>query len=112
MSDKIWFKSMDLCSYTCHQKASRSYFIKKYQMPICARCFGLTIGYLLALFIYNNNISLLVYIIMPIPLIIDGLIQLKTVYESTNFRRLITGIIAGIGYMSILIRAIIFLGGR
>ncbi len=106
MIDKIWLKLMRVCSYTCHQKASRSYFIKRYQMPICSRCFGLSIGYLLAILAYNNEIPLLIFILMPIPLILDGLIQLKTAYESTNLKRLITGIIAGIGYMSIIIRLI------
>ncbi len=103
MIDKLWLKSMRFFSHTCHQKASRSYFIKNYQMPICARCLGLTIGYILGFCFFNSSINIIAYILLIIPLIIDGLLQLKTNYESTNLKRLITGIFAGIGYISIFI---------
>ena len=41
---------------------------------------------------------------MMLPLIIDGFVQLLTKYESTNIRRLITGIIFGIGLSAFIVR--------
>ena len=37
-----------------------------------------------------------------LPLTADGLIQYKTAYRSTNPRRLITGILFGFGFFSLL----------
>ncbi len=40
---------------------------------------------------------------LMIPLIIDGFIQLKTQYQSTNTRRFITGVLFGYGLVSIFL---------
>lgn len=90
--EKLWIKSMYVCSPTCHQLPERSFYIGKMQMPICSRCLGIYIGMVLSLFI---NQPWLIFF-APITYI-DGLIQLKTSYISNNRRRLITGIISGIG---------------
>lgn len=101
MSNKIWLKSMNVCAPTCHQRADRSYFIGNYQLPVCARCQGVYLGYLLGLFIYIP----LLLVLLPLTYI-DGFIQLKTEYNSTNSRRLITGVISGIATIQ-LIKALI-----
>lgn len=38
-------------------------------------------------------------ILMMIPLVVDGFVQRLTSYESTNIRRLITGILFGIAFI-------------
>lgn len=97
MSNKIWLKSMNVCTSTCHQRADRSYFIGNYQLPVCARCQGVYLGYLLGLFIYIP----LLLVLLPLTYI-DGFIQLKTEYNSTNSRRLITGVISGIATIQLI----------
>lgn len=82
---------------TCHQLPERSYYLGKWQMPVCARCQGLYIGYLIGLFFYIPIVSLLV----PLTYI-DGLIQLKTAYQSNNRWRLISGILSGIAMIQLL----------
>ena len=45
-----WLKWMDFGKRIgCHQKPERSFFINGYQFPVCARCTGVMIGYLLAI---------------------------------------------------------------
>ncbi len=100
-SDKIWLKSMNVMSPTCHQREDRSYHIGKYQFPVCARCQGVYIGYLVGL-LFTNPL-----LISLIPLTyIEGYIQLKTKYNSSNPRRLITGLLSGIG-TTVLIKNLI-----
>jgi len=41
---------------------------------------------------------------MMLPLVADGFVQLLTKYESTNIRRLITGIVFGIGFSSFIVQ--------
>ena len=41
--------------------------------------------------------------LLLIPLILDGFIQLKTVYESTNLRRVVTGFLFGYGLVSLFV---------
>ncbi|MBR1735701.1 MAG: DUF2085 domain-containing protein, partial [Firmicutes bacterium] len=41
--------------------------------------------------------------LMLLPLIIDGTVQKATSYESTNIKRLITGILCGMGFIFLLI---------
>ncbi len=92
---------------SCHQKPERSFYYKKYQLPVCARCTGLYLGYLVGLIIgIFFNVPIIAAVIMIIPCGLDGFIQLKTNYESTNIRRFILGLIAGIGYLVILVEAI------
>lgn len=46
-------------------------------------------------------------LIMLLPLILDGFIQVLTKYESTNVRRLFTGILFGIGIASLFAQSTI-----
>ena len=86
----------------CHQQPERSYFILGKQMTVCARCLGVYLGVLVGLVIYpfskslNNTklppIRMLAWFFMPI--IIDGLFQSFHVYNSGNYIRTATGLIA------------------
>ncbi len=82
----------------CHQRPERSFFVRGYQMPVCARCEGELIGILAALIAiwFVRPVWWLMALIM-VPMIVDGLIQALTEYESNNWRRLITGMLFGFG---------------
>lgn len=111
-ADLAWIKSMEWCAkyWGCHQMPERSFFIRGYQMPVCARCFGIMLGEVTAIpsafFLSPKGIDLL---ILMIPMVLDGGIQYKTSYRSTNSRRFITGFLFGFSFVSLLIQGILFL---
>lgn len=84
--------------FFCHRLPERSFFIRGKQFPICARCTGILLGYFIGIFLlvigYSNNIFM--ELAFFIPLLIDGLGQYKGMWISTNPRRFVTGILAGI----------------
>ena len=47
--------------------------------------------------------SVPVSLLIMIPMVIDGFVQLKTRYESTNPRRFVTGFFFGWGLMALLL---------
>jgi len=96
------FKFLDF-SY-CHRKPERSFFWRGKQFPTCARCTGIHLGYLSIFVLFTNivYIPFLLSVLMILPTYLDGLIQALTKYESSNIIRVSTGIMAGIGSMSIL----------
>ena len=95
----------------CHQREDRSFQIKGWQFPICSRCTGILTGQLIGLIIYLVRVRIPIYIDILFLLImfLDWFIQFKNIKESTNFRRFITGNLAGIAQTSILIKLILFL---
>lgn len=99
---KIYYTSMRLgCKAGCHQRADRSFSIKGYQFPVCARCTGVLIGYVLAIPCYiSQGTSIVLCVMLAGIMFVDWLLQYKKVLESTNVRRLITGICGGYGVLS------------
>lgn len=86
----------------CHRMPDRSFFYKGHQFPVCARCTGVCIGQLSAILIncmvsVPMHISILLLAIMGF----DWSIQELKIKSSTNFRRLITGILGGFGLFSL-----------
>ena len=101
----------------CHQKQNRSYTLNSNQMPVCARdiglLFGLAIGFSLGIpaekrpHVLSTACQLMhlrrlywataLMILLLGPMIIDGLFQNLTTYESTNLLRTTTGLLFGIG---------------
>ncbi|OGI21077.1 MAG: hypothetical protein A2287_01645 [Candidatus Melainabacteria bacterium RIFOXYA12_FULL_32_12] len=89
----------------CHQKPERSYLIWGYQMPVCVRCFGIYLGIFLGAIIYpffkkfsNTDIPKFKYLwFFLTPLIVDGLCQTLSLYDSPHYMRLFTGILASGG---------------
>lgn len=82
----------------CHQRPDRSFFFRGRQFPLCARCTGVLLGYFLAIPLYvlvpaGMDFCLKTAAIM----LIDWLLQYIGFLESTNFRRLVTGICGGYG---------------
>jgi len=82
----------------CHQIPERSIFIAGKKLPVCARCTGLFLGYLLYPFYINGlpKFSIFAFILMQLPMLIDGTTQFFLNRESTNWLRLLTGFLAGI----------------
>ncbi|MNV70315.1 hypothetical protein D3C71_1632730 [compost metagenome] len=109
--EENWLKFMKYGSKLgCHQKSERSFFIGKYQFPVCARCTGVIIGYiisplLLLTGIYRPYLSLLFCVIM----FMDWYIQYLKIKSSNNIRRLVTGMLGGIGILNIIIYIIQFI---
>lgn len=91
----------------CHRMPERSFFYKGHQFPVCARCTGVFLGQIAAVF-YGlfKETPLFVSIGMLGTMGIDWFIQEIGIKESTNTRRLITGICGGYGLFSIYVLAI------
>ena len=103
---------MNIQFVSCHRKAERSFFWRGKQFPVCARCTGIYLGYL-SFPIFNFDlyyISSLSSILLMLPTIFDGLTQAYLRRESTNFIRLTTGILGGVGAMSLIVNIGTFIG--
>ncbi len=88
----------------CHQMPERSFFCKGYQLPVCARCLGVIIGHIIAIIlILFIDIPLLIGIGFCVIMFVDWLLQYLNIMESTNIRRLITGIFGGMGVIIVSI---------
>ena len=93
----------NLCG--CHQKPERSFFVKGYQFPVCARCFGVWVGYIVGLLLFNiYTVSIFVCIISIIIMFIDWFLQYKKIIISNNIRRFITGTTCGYGLINLTIK--------
>ena len=108
--DKIWIFFMKLFYGTCHQKADRSFFVNNYQFPICARCTGLLIGYILGIIsiFFNFKISILLSVFFIVIMFVDWFIQHKNILYFTNIRKLLTGLFCGlellISYLLVILK--------
>lgn len=97
MNPKAYF-FFDIC-FTCHKRPERSFHYKGKPFPICARCTGLGVGYLLS-FAVLLIVGLFQWWLIPLlilPTTIDGMGQLFGKWQSNNIRRFVTGVPAGIG---------------
>lgn len=101
--DLFWVTCMELGSkYGCHQRPDRSFFIGKYQFPVCARCTGIIMFSPIAFVIYMfKRLPIKVYLIMIAIMGIDGGLQYFKIRESDNLRRFLTGCIGGFGMTSV-----------
>ena len=80
----------------CHQMPERSFSVKGYQFPICARCTGVLLGELVAIIsLFFFQLDLLVSILLLIPMGIDWGLQYIKLFPSNNVRRVITGTLGG-----------------
>ncbi|OWT33348.1 hypothetical protein BGI41_02885 [Methanobrevibacter sp. 87.7] len=93
----------------CHRRPDRTFSYRGHYFPVCARCTGFYIS-IFAYFIYayfvfiNYTVYLMITaILLLVPAAIDGFTQLLGWRESTNYLRLITGLLGGIG-LAILIK--------
>lgn len=95
--------------FCCHNRSDRSFFIRGQKLPLCARCTGIFIGIILGIIIfllYKIKISILILLLFP--LCIDGFSQSFFCYESTNNKRLFTGLLFGISLVNLFIYSTIY----
>ena len=91
-------------TFGCHCRADRSFFWKGKQFPICARCTGELVGMVMAMVsLWFYLPSWWLVLVLMVPMVADGFIQLKTRYESTNLRRLLTGIPFGYSLVAMFV---------
>ncbi len=97
----------------CHQREDRSFFIGEWQFPVCSRCTGILTGQAIGIILYIFSVRIPFYIdfIFLAIMFLDWFIQYKKIKESTNIRRFITGNLAGIAQVSIIIKIILFIIG-
>lgn len=102
-TDRFWRKCMKLGGCTgCHQMPERSFFIKDYQFPVCARCTGVIFGYLIAvpMFLFLGS-RVLFSLLGCFVMLADWSLQALKRKTSTNPRRFLTGILGGYGIMTL-----------
>ncbi len=108
----LWIKAMRI-GYAggCHQIPERSFFIKGWQFPVCARCTGILLGQIIFLILFLVKIYIPIYLcfVFLFIMFLDWLIQYLELKQSTNIRRLITGTLAGIAEMRLFIYILAFL---
>lgn len=95
----------------CHQMPERSFFWRGYQLPVCARCTGVVIGQMIGMLTYTvykmpwGQSSFFLFLMF-----LDWFLQRMKLLQSTNIRRLITGILCGYAlgqcYITILLDVI------
>lgn len=91
----------------CHQRPDRSFTCRSGRpFPVCARCSGELIGMAAAVCTaWAGYPPVWVLVILLVPMVTDGTVQLLTSYESTNGRRLVTGVLFGYGFAALLVRS-------
>ncbi len=78
--------------FGCHQHKTKSIKIKSYIFPICARCTGIYFGvFIFTIMLIFIKLPWYLSVIFALPLIIDGLLQQYKHFQSTQFRRLLSG---------------------
>lgn len=98
--EKKWISFMEYGHRLgCHQMPERSFFISGYQFPVCARCTGVIIGEIVAIILILLKLKITISVSIGLLSImgIDWFIQYIKILQSSNFRRLITGFLGGIG---------------
>ena len=103
INDKQWIKLMEIGdTLGCHQMPERSFFIKGFQFPVCARCTGVIISAIIETILFvKKKLPIGICIAMSSVMLLDWGIQYLKIKESTNARRLITGLIGGFGYSTL-----------
>jgi len=87
----------------CHKRPDRSFYFRGKQFPVCARCTGVFIGQIsmILLLILGIKPSWIVSFFLLGVMFLDWFIQYIGLLESTNFRRLVTGITGGMGIVGV-----------
>lgn len=101
-------------SLVCHQRSERTLWVGGQYLPVCARCtggyIGFLLGYALLPFFRRNRAkgppNLYVSLAMTLPLLLDSFGQLFGLWVSTNDVRLITGLLFGSALSPLLVYAL------
>ena len=114
IDDKKWIRLMEIGeALGCHQMPERSFFINEFQFPVCARCTGVIISAIIATIVFfKKKLPVGLCIAMSSVMLLDWGIQYLEIKESTNTRRLITGLIGGFGYSTLHLYFYYFIYGK
>ena len=90
---------------SCHRLPERSFFYQGRQLPVCARCTGLAVGYMAypLLLLRVVSIGYVPAVVLLLPCALDGITQLLNWRVSNNSLRFITGVLCGIGQAGLLV---------
>lgn len=94
----------------CHQRPDRSFFFHGKQFPVCARCTGVFLGECVSLLSFRwirPSPPLLLFFCGT--MFLDWLIQALAIRESTNLRRLVTGLLGGYGYSTFVLHGLVWI---
>ena len=101
---KKWLYKWLPIIFGCHCRGDRSFYYKGKKFPICARCTGELVGMIFSMFsCFFFRLSVSVSLLILLPMIIDGVIQMTTAYESNNTKRFITGLLFGYGIIMLFV---------
>lgn len=88
----------------CHCRPDRSFHLRGWQFPVCARCTGILCGFVAAIAgIWFGAPKIVYLMLMLAPMIADGAVQRLAGRESNNPRRFITGALWGYAAMTLLL---------
>lgn len=91
----------------CHQMPERSFRFRNRQCPVCARCFGAFIGYMVGFITFPFlKIPFWIDTLFCVIMFLDWFIQYKCWKQSSNIRRVITGALCGFGLIQLYLRFI------
>ena len=91
----------------CNGKPERAPHIGNFCLPLCWRCCSFIAGCWMmcvantTFFIMNPYLGLIISLLLVAPCLFDGILQYRFGYISTNLRRAITGLLAGVGLVTI-----------
>lgn len=112
--DRRWLWWMALGARTgCHQLPERSFFLRGYQFPICARCTGVLAGYVACLVtfaLYRPSLPLMA--LGCGVMLLDWGIQALGLRPSTQARRFFSGLAGGYGLLGIQLTVLVKLLSR
>ena len=88
-----------------HSNRTVMFCFGRYKFRVCSRCLGLVVGFLTVIILFltvklpvsDKWFVMLLIPLCPIPAIVDFHGQLMDLWESTNPRRILTGMILGTG---------------
>ncbi len=89
-------------SFLCHQLPQRSFFLFGYQMAFCQRCTAIYGSVLLGGMLFPlvrrwlKPLPWKLYLLLNIPIAVDGITQLLGLRESNAFWRVLTGSLFGL----------------
>ncbi|TGO02632.1 hypothetical protein PN36_21685 [Candidatus Thiomargarita nelsonii] len=83
----------------CNLRGDRAPHICGICFPLCWRCTSIIASFLLShhILVLWIEINSVIALLLCVPTVIDGTLQYYFYIESTNFRRIWTGILAGVG---------------
>ena len=99
-------KAVDFCLnavFMCHKLPERSFSYKGKPFPICARCTGMGVGYIMAvIFLISSGLLPIGWtLLLLFPMALDGGGQLFRKWRSNNFRRFVSGALGGVGIVNL-----------